>query len=354
MFDVVPQNVLMSSAKSPLECLPVGQCPKGLCRGPCSDTLNGHCATLPQRACVWLEKLPDHTAMDMYGMEEDGSWTDTVGSQLRRKMQAGEFVELCEIHAPRSGRLGDFVDQGRMLKPYFHAMTVTGQIKGRPVMPSAEASGHLRAIGVESIAVLSGRDCNATSLQAELAVLQCNEVGNVICLSGDGGDPQAGPVQMASVDMLRLAADVHDERRPWLGAVINPFSMPASLPMIQLKQKLQAGANFLLTQMIFDVPAFETFFKALTVEGLVERARVVAGVPVVVSEFGLELVNRLPGVWLPPEVEQQYETAADIREFGIATARQTLATLRQIPGLAGVHLMLLGGHDPSDLLAVVQ
>jgi methylenetetrahydrofolate reductase (NADPH) len=301
-----------------------------------------------------LDSALDHTATDLYGMDEGCVWQGMAGSYLKRQMLAGQFVQLCEIHAPRSGQLGDFVEQGRRLKPHFDAMTVTGQIKGRQVMPSPEAAGHLRAIGVESIAVLSGRDCNATSLMAEMAVLHCSDVGNVICLSGDGGATATGQVQMASVDMLRMASEVRDDRRMWLGAVINPFSTPASLPMIQLKQKLQAGANFLLTQMIFDVCAFETFMKALMVEGLEERARVVAGVPVVINDFGLALAKRLPGVWLPECVERQLEGAVDIRQCGIEMAKQTIKALRQMRGLAGVNLMLLGSKDPADLLAVVQ
>jgi methylenetetrahydrofolate reductase (NADPH) len=302
--------------------------------------------------CVWIDQLPEieQAVFDARVMDHELA----IATGLQQQMQDGAFVQVCEIHAPASGSLGRFVDQGRRLKPWFDAMNVTGQLKGRAVIPSSEAAGHLRALGVEAIAVLSGRDCDATHLLTELAVIHCSEVRNVMCLSGDGGSGVAASTFMDSQSMLKMASALLGGRRPWLGAVINPFSMPASLPMIQLKQKILAGANFVQTQMVFDLDMFAGFCQAMVGEGLHEQAYVLAGVPVVASERGLELVKRLPGVWLPDSVQKQLRDAQDMAACSVAMAQQAIATLRQMPGVAGVHVMLLGSDDEQLLIEAVR
>lgn len=353
MFDVVPQNTQMPSASFQSDETLVTQCPKGLCRGPCSDTLDGRCGTLRDQACVWIDNpAVDRIALvDVVHAKANGS---VSVSRLHQLMQAGQFVHVCEIHSPGAGYLGDFVERGRQLMGWYDAMNVTGQLKARAVMPSSEAAGHLRAIGVDAIAVLSGRDCDATHLMTELAVMHCNEVSHVMCLSGDGGDASAEHVQMDSLSMLGLASSQCPERRLRLGAVVNPFSMPADLPIHQLKHKATAGADFVQTQMVFDIPRFTTFCQALVRERLADQVDVLAGVPVVVSEAGLALVKRLAGVWLPQSVEQRLRDAPDMRACGIAIARETIDAMRSMPGVAGVHVMLLGGDDVACLIDVVR
>jgi methylenetetrahydrofolate reductase (NADPH) len=175
-----------------------------------------------------------------------------------------------------------------------------------------------------------------------------------MCLSGDGGSGAAASTFMDSQTMLELASAIPGARRSWLGAVINPFSMPASLPMIQLKQKVLAGANFVQTQMVFDLDVFAGFCRAMVGEGLHEQVYVLGGVPVVANERGLDLVKRLPGVWLPEVVEQRLREAQDMAACSVAMARETIAAMRQMPGVAGVHVMLLGSDDEQLMIEALR
>lgn len=352
MFDVVPQNVLMPNSNQQGLTDRQTHCPKGLCHGPCSDTLEGRCGTLCDQMCVWIDRHAAFDDVQRPVMQADKS--QGLDSQLAHLMRSGRFVRVCEIHAPRPGMLGHFVERARRLKPWFDAMNVTGQLKGRDVLPSSEAAGHLCAIGVEAIAVLSGRDCDMTHLLTELAVMRCSEVNNVVCLSGDGGSRASGQVQLDSTAMLRVAGAQALLRRMWLGAVINPFSKPATLPIDRLKQKIASGADFLQTQMVFDVPAFADFCDAMVKDHLHEKAHLLAGVPVVVSEQGLALAQRLPGVWMPESISKCLRETPDMVACGLALARETIAAMRQMPGVAGVHLMLLGSDDESMLIDAVK
>ena len=354
MFKVVPQNTVMHTSSIQVDSnSPSTQCPKRLCRGPCSDTLDGRCGTLPEQDCVWLDGPVIETRHHM-STTPQAVGDRAVVSKLQKRLCGGAFVHVCEIHSPKVGQLGCFVDRALALSPWFEAMNVTGQLKGRSVMPSPEAAGHLRAIGVDAIAILTGRDGDQTQLLTELAMMHCSDVGNLMCLTGDGGQGHAEAIQMDSLGMLRLASGEPASRRLWLGAVINPFSTPATLPLLQLEQKIESGADFVQTQMVFDLPRFEAFCDAMVARRLHERVSLLAGVPVVVSQEGLALVKRLPGVWLPGAVEKRLRESSDIRQCGIDLAKQMIASMRKMLGVRGVHVMLLGGEDVQDMIEVVQ
>lgn len=352
MFDVVPQNdEMLGVEKVDQNGGTPWQCPKRLCQGPCSEMVNGRCGEALDQKCVWLEfdeLLPASatcaTAMD----------SKVFTSKLKTFLQAGDFVHLCEIHSPKSGGLSSFVDRARQLSQFYDALIVTGQIKGRSVLPSSEAAGHLRAIGVESIAILSGCECDSSWLAAELAINYCNDVQNVVCLTGEHRSGRAGVSSLDAVSMLQFASSLPPERQPWLGAVINPDLSTNKLePLQNLKQKIAAGANYVLSQMIFDTQMFADFCQRMVGESLDEQVHVIAGIPVVVNEKGLELAKRLPGVVLPQSIESHLRNASDMAVCGIVLARLTIEIMKQTPGVSGVNVMLLGDDNEQYLSEVM-
>jgi 5,10-methylenetetrahydrofolate reductase len=211
---------------------------------------------------------------------------------------------------------------------------------------------------MEPVVQATCRDHTKTSFLAELVNCAMNDVHNVLCLTGDSyaGSPKIKQVfDMDSALMLyearylRERARIHftgepmrNAPRPFLGAAINPFTTPANVPVRRLKQKVAAGADFIQTQLVFDIPRFAAFMATACDEGLAEDVFVLAGVPVVTSRRVCEMLPHVPGVHFPEAVARAFHTAADIRAFGIAWAREAVAALRAIPGVSGVHLMLMG------------
>ena len=272
---------------------------------------------------------------------------------LAQILCAGEFVSLCEIHSPMPEKRDAFVRDADLLKPYFDAMVVTGQIKGRPVLSSSVAAGMLRDRKIESVAVLCGQECDGVNLPEKLRDISHCGVRSVVCLSGDPIPNKQGTLE--GLEILRVANHSDDGGgRTCLGSVIDPFLQTVDHMVMRLDQKANAGADFVLTQMVFDLSGFKTFCNAVRVAGLDQKTAVIAGIPVVVSEQGLALAKRLPGLCLPIAVEEQLLGASDMPACGMAMAKELIDQIRQLPGVRGVCLMLLGGRDYQQLIDVIR
>ena len=76
------------------------------------------------------------------------------------------------------------------------------------------------------------------------------------------------------------------------------------------------------------------------------------GIPVVISKKACEMLPQMPGILYPEEIGKSFRNASDIRKAGISFARDMIAAVRELPGVSGVHLMLMG-TDHSVLPDVI-
>jgi methylenetetrahydrofolate reductase (NADPH) len=141
--------------------------------------------------------------------------------------------------------------------------------------------------------------------------------------------------------------------RPFLGAAINPFSQPENVPILRLKQKIAAGADFVQTQAIFDIERFTEFMERYNQEGLGNDLFLLAGIPVLISEAALKMIPHIPGICFPSAVQQRFESSMDLLSEGIDFAKELAHKLRKMEGVAGIHLMLFGS-DHSVLPGIVS
>ncbi|MBL4700423.1 methylenetetrahydrofolate reductase [bacterium AH-315-I18] len=295
-------------------------------------------------------KQTDNQALDLGDCENQPV---VLPRSLEQMISAGDFISLCEIHSPVPEKRDVFVRDADLLKPYFDAMVVTGQIKGRSVLSSSVAAGILRDRNIESVAVLCGQECDEGILPKKLRDISRGGIRSAVCLSGDPIANKQGAID--GLEMLRVAG--HSDAlcdRVYFGGVIDPFLQPVDHAVRRLGQKVNAGADFVLTQMIFDLSGFKTFCDAIRVAGLDQKTAVIAGIAVVVSEQGLALAKRLPGVCLPMEVQKQLLGASDMSACGMAMAKRLIGQVRQLPSVRGVCLMLLGGRDYQQLIDVIH
>jgi methylenetetrahydrofolate reductase (NADPH) len=168
-----------------------------------------------------------------------------------------------------------------------------------------------------------------------------------------------------SFELLRVATAMRDEGKlmsggtvkpppTWmLGAVENPPSQPHSdgpagqdAAVSRLTAKADAGAQFIQTQFVFDVPVFAAWMRRLEDLGVTERCRILAGVGPVRSLRALERLTRIPGVSIPEHVSARLTAAGPehIRPEGEKLCSELIAALADIPGLAGVHVMAIGAE----------
>lgn len=104
--------------------------------------------------------------------------------------------------------------------------------------------------------------------------------------------------------------------------------------------------------MIFDKTGIKEFLSRYREAGLHKNLFLLIGVPVITTRTSVEFIDKIPGVYCPPEVHARLEGASDIRKEGVTLAREIIETVRDETGVHGAHLMLFG-PDPTALLDVV-
>jgi methylenetetrahydrofolate reductase (NADPH) len=108
----------------------------------------------------------------------------------------------------------------------------------------------------------------------------------------------------------------------------------------RLRRKAAAGAQFLQTQYCFDIGALEAFMRMVRAEGLHDAVRILIGVgPIGSAKTARWLRSSVPGVHIPDAIVHRLDAAADPREEGRRVAIELIQRIRDIPGVAGVHLM---------------
>jgi len=132
----------------------------------------------------------------------------------------------------------------------------------------------------------------------------------------------------------------------FLGAVENPFAPPEEFRAARAAKKIAAGAQFIQTQYVFDVATFERWVTALRDEGLTGRCHILAGVGVIRSLRALDFMTsgKVPGVRVPDFVERRLRGVPpdEVAAEGARLAAEVIARVKEIPGVAGVHLLTAG------------
>jgi methylenetetrahydrofolate reductase (NADPH) len=229
-------------------------------------------------------------------------------------------------------------------------------------MSSQAGSALVSAAGLEPVTQLTCRDRNRIGLTSDLLGSWALGARNVLCLTGDppsvGDHPGAKQVfDLTVLELVRLAASLRAEGRLLSGAVIDPppkyFIGVADVPLAdgyafeRLEQKAEAGADFVQTQIVFDIDAFERWAQEARSRGILERMFVLAGVAVPAGLRGaLYMRDHLPGVLVPDRVIRLLEEAGPSAEDeGVRLAVEVVARLKAIDGIAGIHVMGLGKMD---------
>jgi methylenetetrahydrofolate reductase (NADPH) len=209
------------------------------------------------------------------------------------------------------------------------------------------------------------RDRNRIALQSDLLGASALGIRNILVMTGDhpkfGDHPEAKPVfDLDSVQLLWTLRTMRDQHillsgrkldpAPdcFLGAVENPFAPPVEFRADRLGKKVAAGAQFVQTQFVFDVPAFARWMAQVRDLGLTEHCAILAGVGAVRSIKALDYMqSHVPGVEVPDHVFQRLRKVPPAQQTaeGIKLAAEIVQQVAQIPGVAGVHLLVAGNEQ---------
>ena len=284
---------------------------------------------------------------------------------LRERLAAGGFAVTAEISPPRGAGTASITKVAALLRDWVDAANITDNQASHVRLASWAGSLAALAAGLEPVMQMTCRDRNRIALQSDLLGASALGIRNVLVMTGDhpefGDHPEAKPVfDLDSVQLLRALRTMRDEHTLmsgrtvdpppacFLGAVENPFVLPAAVSAERLGQKVAAGAQFVQTQFVFDVPAFSRWMAQIRDLGLDEQCYILAGVGIVRSRRALDFMrDKVPGVHVPDDVYRRLRTVPADRTAaeGERLAAETVQQVSQISGVAGVHLLTAGSEQ---------
>jgi len=281
------------------------------------------------------------------------------GSRLERVLRAGLFAVTAELNAPDSADPQAVYDAAIVLSEVCDAINTTDASGANVHMSSLGMCAVLVRAGYEPVYQMSCRDRNRIALQGDLLGAAALGVKNVLCLTGDdvtaGDQPEAKRVfDFDSLQLLRTITILRDQGmflsgrklttppRVFLGAAENPFAPPLDWRPHRLAKKIEAGAEFIQTQYVFDVEVFRKFMARVRDLGLHQRAYLLAGVGPLRSPKVAEFMRtKVPGVVIPDAIVERMNKTPKARwlEEGMQICVEIIEQVRAMEGVAGVHVM---------------
>jgi 5,10-methylenetetrahydrofolate reductase len=283
-----------------------------------------------------------------------------AGHAFEEALASGRPVVTCEVAAGDSPDPAALLRRAGMVRDHVDAVNIPDNTSGVAHLSGLAAAAILARAGIEPILHVTCRDMNRIGLQSHLVGAAALGVRNLLCLTGDhpihGDQPMAKPVfDIDSLHLIRLAGSVQSGRylsgRPitpapdlFPGSSENPFAPPHDFRPLRLKKKIEAGARFIQTQIIFNVDRFRRFMAAVRDLGLDAEAPILAGVaPIRSAKAARYMRDRIAGMEVPDVLVRRMEGAGTARsraeEEGIRICVEIIVEVRAIPGVAGLHLM---------------
>ncbi|MDP6313281.1 MAG: methylenetetrahydrofolate reductase [Arenicellales bacterium] len=301
-------------------------------------------------------------------LEEPGTGFKS-DSHLERVLAGGHFAVTGEIGPPKSWDAEVIRQKAKLLKGYVDGANITDNQTAIVRMSSIAAGIIVKQEGLEPVIQMTCRDRNRLAMQSDLLGAAAHGINNVLCLSGDhqsfGNHPGAKNVH--DIDSLQLVQMVKGLREGhfqcdeeikgggpgyFIGAAANPFAEPLEWRPFRLAKKTAAGADFIQTQLVYDIPRFREYMKKVVELGVHERTAILAGVgPLKSTGMARYMRDRVPGMSVPQEcIERMAGAVAGIdegdkkaraeawRAEGIQLCIEQIQEIRQIEGVAGVHI----------------
>ena len=282
------------------------------------------------------------------------------GSNLERVLRSGEFAVTGELGPPKNGNPEVVREKARLLKGHVDAVNITDCQTAIVRMSSIAAGLITQNEGVEPVIQMTCRDRNRIGMQSDILGAQALGLKNLLCLTGDhqkfGNHPGSkGVFDMDSIQMLGMVKTMRDEKRfqcgeeikndeprLFLGAAANPFANPFEYRAVRLGKKVAAGADFIQTQIIYNVERFTRFMEMVRDLGLDEKVYILAGVtPPKSLGMARYMKTSVPGMDVPDEVIRRMKDAKNKQEEGINICVDIIRQVKEIKGVAGVHVMAI-------------
>lgn len=314
-----------------------------------------------------------------------------AGSNLEKVLRAGHFAVTGELGPPQSADGDEIRHKVSLLKGYCDAVNITDNQTAIIRMSSIGAGTISVQEGLEPVIQMTCRDRNRLAIQADLLGAYALGMRNLLCLTGDhqnfGNHPTSKNVfDIDSLQLVQIVAKMRDEGifqcgdafkgqtpRFFVGAAAAPFADPLDFRPYRLAKKVKAGADFIQTQLVYDVEAFAKYMEKVRELGLHEQTHILVGVgPLKSPGMARYMKNNVPGILVPDEIIKRMTTAsaqwagkkrADLskeersarakawKTEGIQICIDLIQQMREIEGVAGAHIMAIEWEEAVKPIA---
>ena len=322
--------------------------------------IGGCCGTTPEHIAhvrdalrgVSAHRTPLPAKATQRGDEAKPASTKVPTTNLAERLGRGEFVVTAEVSPPRGFDVSETLDK---LRP------IVGEVSALNVADSPRAQGRMSALamcslvqsrlGVETIMHVAIRHRNLLALHSDLLGAHALGVRNVFTVMGDvpqsGDYPDATPIaDVTASGLIRLIAGfnrgvdaggraIDEPTSFFIGAALNLGARNLDGELRTLERKVEAGANYLLTQPVYDP---ETVERVAATLGGFPVPLMLAVLPLRSARHARFLHHEVPGITIPDDVLERMERAGnDAAAEGIAISRELLQAVRG--RIAGVYFI---------------
>ena len=289
------------------------------------------------------------------------SGTEPV-SELERKLRSGEFVFTTEVLPPLHSDTERLKKNINIVRENVTAINFTDNSSSVPRMSGLACCCISADMGSEPVFQITARDNNRYAFQSKVIGANALGITNILCISGDS--PVTGPapegnmnvLDLDSVQMIWILRRMRDEKQ-WLdgrelkhppkvfiGAAASPFASKPEYQAIREQKKINAGAQFLQTNVIYDKEGLEIWLERLDKRNILDKVFILAGVtPIRSLKMAQHLKSEVPGIVIPERIISRIRNAGEsAQEEGIQIAIEFIDSIRKLKGINGIHLMTLG------------
>lgn len=282
-------------------------------------------------------------------------------SGLEARLRSGQFVVATEVTPPQGTGTGKLISDIDSVKPYVTAINFTDSASARARMSSIACCKIALDRNAEPVYQIAARDVTRTGLQSTVIGANAMGIKNILCITGDNaiiGPTPTGNLNLLDIDsvqMLWILRKMRDEgvyldgrtiKNPpqfFLGAATSPFASDPVLQAIKDHKKINAGAQFFQTNLIFEPERLDLWLEQLDKRNILGKVYILAGIaPLKNLKITQYLHNHVPGVHIPDKIMKRMEKAGDsASEEGVNIALEVIDSVKRKKGINGIHIMTL-------------
>lgn len=290
-----------------------------------------------------------------------------MASKFKKALESGKFVVTSEVAPPKGTNLEKMRHHVELLRDKVDAMNVTDHQSSVMRFPSLGGALMVEEMGGEPILQMTCRDRNRLALQADLLFASSRGIHNVLCLTGDSvilGDHKEAK-SVFDLDSSQLLATIRRLEKGkdlgggdldgavsfCAGAIVTPEANPLEPQLIKFEKKVEAGAEFIQTQAVYDLDRFQEFMTYARQFPV----KILAGIILLTSAPMARFMNKnVAGVNVPQELIDEMAAApkGTALRAGVEIAGRMIRRIRLERMCDGVHIMAIGKEElVPDIMA---